>query len=58
MYVFFKSPTNKNVMSMLIEINGPNSQPNGQVKLLSITIDEKLKFDKHVNSICKKQQDI
>ncbi len=35
------------------EINGTNSPCEKEVNILGITIDEKLKFDKHVNIICQ-----
>ncbi len=44
----------KEEMRQFIEINGTNIQCEKEVKLLGITIDEKLKFDKHLNIICKK----
>ncbi len=52
--MFLKPFTNKEEMPKFIEINGTNILCEKEVKLLSITIDEKLKFDKHVNIICKK----
>ncbi len=47
--------TNKQEMLTFIEINGTNIPCEKEVKLLGITIDEKLKFDKHINIICKKE---
>ncbi len=41
-------------MPNFIEINSTNIPCEKEVKLLGIAIDEKLKFDKHVNIICKK----
>ncbi len=35
-------------------VNATNIPCEKEVKLLDITIDEKLKFDKHVNILCKK----
>ncbi len=52
--LFLKPLTNKEEMPKFIEINGTNIPCEKEVKLLRITIDEKLKFDKHVNIICKK----
>ncbi len=52
--MFLKPLTNKQEMPKFIEINGTNIPCEKEVKLLGITIDEKLKFDKHVNIICKK----
>ncbi len=52
--MFLKPPTNKEEMLKFIEINDTNIPCEKEVNLLGITIDEKLKFDKHVNIICKK----
>ncbi len=52
--MFIKSLTNKEEMPKFIEINDTNVPSEKEVKLLGITIDEKLKFDKHVNIKCKK----
>ncbi len=52
--MFFKPLTNKEEMQKFIEVNGTNIPCEKEVKFLGITIDEKLKFDKHVNIICKK----
>ncbi len=52
--MFLKHLTNKEEMPKFIKINGTNIPCEKQVKLLGFTIDEKLKFDKHVNIICKK----
>ncbi len=41
-------------MLKFIEINGTNIPCEKEVKLLVITMDEKLKFEKHVNIICTK----
>ncbi len=51
--MFLKSLINKEEMLKFIEINDTNIPCEKEVKLLGITIDEKLKFDKHVNIICK-----
>ncbi len=52
--MYLKPLTNKEEMLKFIEINGTNIPCEKEVKLLGITIDENLKFDKHVNIICKK----
>ncbi len=52
--MFLKPLTNKEEMPKFIEINGTTIPCDKELKLLGITIDEKLKFDKHVNIICKK----
>ncbi len=51
--MFLKPLTNKKIMLKFIEVNGTNIPCEKEVKLFGITIDEKLKFDKHVNIICK-----
>ncbi len=51
--MFLKPLTNKEEMSKFIKINGTNIPCEKEVKLLGITIDEKLKFAKHINIIFK-----
>ncbi len=55
--MFLKPLTNKEEMPKFIEVNGTNITCEKERKLLDITMDEKLKFDKHFNIICKKQLD-
>ncbi len=43
-----KSLTNTEVVQKFMEINGTNILCEEEVKLLGITIDEKLKFDKWI----------
>ncbi len=50
-HMFLKPLTNKEEMPKFIEINGTNIPCEKEVKLLGITIDDKLKFYKHVNII-------
>ncbi len=52
--MFLKSLTNKEEMPKFIRINDTNIPCEKEVKVLGITIDEKLKFDKQINVICKK----
>ncbi len=52
--MFLKPLTNKEEMPKFIKVNGTNIPCEKEVKLLSITMDEKLKFDKDVNILCKK----
>ncbi len=52
--MFLKPLTNKEEMLKFIEINGTNIPCEKEVKLLGITIDENVKFDKNVNIICRK----
>ncbi len=49
--MFLKPLTNKEELPKFIEVNIPSEK---KVKLLGITINEKLKFNKYVNIICKK----
>ncbi len=46
--MFLKKYTSKEIVPKFIEIHGT------EIKLLGITIDEKLRFDTHVNNSCKK----
>ncbi len=52
--MFLKPLSNKDEMPKIIEINETNISCEKEVTLLGITIEEKLKCDKHVNIICKK----
>ncbi len=42
----------KEIKPGCIEVHGTLIPHNNEVKLLGITIDDKLKFDKQVNSLC------
>ncbi len=52
--MFLKPLTNIEEMPKFTKINGTNIPCEKEVKLIGITIDEKLKLDKHVNILCKK----
>ena len=52
-FMCLKSVTSKEIIPQFIEVNGTNIPCEKEVKLLGITIDDKLKFDKHVDIICK-----
>ena len=45
----------KNTMpeDLTISINDVDIKPNNWVRLLEITLDSKLNFEKHISSICK-----
>ena len=49
--VMFLSPNNNVVFPDYISINGFNIDRHNVAKLLGVTIDDKLKFDKHVDTI-------
>ncbi len=52
--MFLKKYTGKEIVPKFIEIHGTEIKCEKEVKLLGITIDEKLRFDTHVNNLCKK----
>jgi hypothetical protein len=52
-FMCLKSVTSKEIIPQFIEVNGTNIPCEKEVKLLGITIDDKLKFDKQVDIICK-----
>ncbi len=52
--MFLKKYTNKEIVSKFIEIHGTEIKCEKDVNLLGITIDEKLRFDMHINNLCKK----
>ncbi len=52
--MFLKKYTSKEIVPKFIEIHGTEIKCQKEVKLLGITIDEKLRFDTHVNNLCKK----
>ena len=53
-FMLMKKYTCKETFPEFIEISGINVQRENEVKLLGITIDEKLRFDMHVDILCKK----
>ncbi len=52
--MFLKKYTSKEIVPKFIEIHGTEIKFEKEVKHLGITIDEKLRFDTHVNNLCKK----
>ncbi len=52
-FMIMKKYTSKEIISDSIEIHGTTIMRQTDVKLLGITIDQKLKFDKHIDNLCK-----
>ncbi len=52
--MLLKKYTNKESVPKFIEIHGTEIKCEKEVTLLGITIDEKLRFDTHINNLCKK----
>ncbi len=52
-FMLMKSLTSKELLPNFIDINDTRIERASQVKLLGITIDDKLKFDKHIDILCK-----
>ncbi len=55
--MFLQKFTSKEIKPEFIEVHGTNIPCKNEVKLLGITIDDKLKFDKQVDILCKMQPD-
>ncbi len=53
-FMFLKIYTSKEIVPKFIEIHVTEIKCEKDVKRLGITIDEKLKFDTHINNLCKK----
>ncbi len=49
-----KSFTSIELLLNFIDINDTRIERESQIKLLGITVDDKLKFDKHIDILCKK----
>ncbi len=52
-FMLMKSFTNKELLPKFIDINDTRIERESQNKLLGNTIDDYLKFDKHIDIICK-----
>ncbi len=52
-FKFLPKFTSKEIRPQFIEVYGSNIPCKNEVKLLGITIDDKLKFDKKVDILCK-----
>ncbi len=52
-FMLMKKYTSKEIIPDSIEIHCFTNMRQAKVKLLGITIDQKLKFDKHVDNLCK-----
>ncbi len=51
--MLMKSFTSKELLPNFIEIIDTRIERDSQIKLLGITIDDKLKFDKHIDILCQ-----
>ncbi len=52
-FMIMQKYTSKQIIPDSIEIHGTTIMRQTEVKLLSLTIDQKLKFDKHIDNLCK-----
>ncbi len=52
-FMLMKSCTSKELLPNFIDINDTRIERESQIKLLGITIDNKLQFDKHIDILCK-----
>ncbi len=52
-FVIMQKYTSKEIIPNSIEIHGTTIMRQTEVKLLGITIDQKLKFHKHIDNLCK-----
>jgi len=52
-FMFIKPTSSKEVTPEYIEVGETKIPCESDVKLLGITIDDKLKFDKHIDTLCK-----
>ncbi len=52
-FMIMQKYTSKGIIPDSIEIYGTTIMRQTEVKLLDITIDQKLKFDKHIDNLCK-----
>ncbi len=52
-FMLMKSSTSKEQLLNFIDINETRIERASQIKFLGITIDDKLKFDKHIDILCK-----
>ncbi len=53
-FMFLNKYTSNEIVPKFIEIYGTKIKCGKEVNLLGITIDEKLRFDTHINNLCKK----
>ncbi len=51
--MFMKKYTSKEILHEFLNVNDIKIPAETEVKLLGMTIDNKLKFDKHVDKLCK-----
>ncbi len=56
LFMLMKSFTSKELLPNCIDINDTRIKRESQIKFLEITIDDKIKFDKHIDILCKMQQ--
>ncbi len=52
-FMLMKSFTSKELLRNFIDINDTRNERQSHIKLLGISIDDKRKFDKHIDILCK-----
>ncbi len=52
-FMFMKKYTSKEISPVFLNLNGIKIPAETEVKILSMTIDSKFNFDKHVDKLCE-----